>query len=165
MLFPLDHIQRRTMRVWQKYLLIQIPGWLLAALVLFVLRKWIDFPLWAVVLVLVGFIVKDFVVFPFVRRAYESEENTGIEQMVGASGITKEPLDPEGYVQIHGELWRAEAESQDRPIPRRRPIRVISVRGYRLVVTPHLENQGAISSVSSTSTTSAARMDSRLRLK
>ena len=35
---------------------------------------------------------------------------TGPEELVGQIGYVRRPLDPEGYVLMHGELWRARAE-------------------------------------------------------
>ncbi len=46
-----------------------------------------------------------------VRR---TRPQTGEEEMPGAVGIVRQALDPAGYVFVHGELWRAEAE--DGPI-------------------------------------------------
>ena len=39
----------RRLRPLTKYLVIQIPGWILAVVVLAVLSRWIDLPLWAAV--------------------------------------------------------------------------------------------------------------------
>jgi membrane-bound serine protease (ClpP class) len=36
---------------------------------------------------------------------------TGAEELAGAVGVVREPLDPEGYVFVHGEIWRARATS------------------------------------------------------
>jgi membrane-bound serine protease (ClpP class) len=40
-------------------------------------------------------------------RAYRAKPKTGIEGLIGATGIVKQPLDPEGLVFVHGEYWRA----------------------------------------------------------
>ncbi len=40
-------------------------------------------------------------------RAYRSKPRVGIEGMMGAVGVVKKPIDPEGLVFVHGELWRA----------------------------------------------------------
>lgn len=36
---------------------------------------------------------------------------TGAEELVGSLGVVREPLAPEGYVLVHGELWRARTVS------------------------------------------------------
>jgi membrane-bound serine protease (ClpP class) len=32
---------------------------------------------------------------------------SGQEELIGQIGVVREPLDPEGLVFVHGELWRA----------------------------------------------------------
>ncbi len=43
-----------------------------------------------------------------VRR---TKPQTGYEELAGDSGVVRQTLDPDGYVFIHGELWKARAES------------------------------------------------------
>ncbi len=50
---------------------------------------------------------------------------TGQEELVGQVGIVRSALDPEGYVHVHGELWRA--RSEDGPIPTGTPVEVASI--------------------------------------
>jgi membrane-bound serine protease (ClpP class) len=42
-------------------------------------------------------------------RAYRSRPKTGMEGLKGSVGVVKQAIDPEGYVFVHGELWRARA--------------------------------------------------------
>jgi membrane-bound serine protease (ClpP class) len=60
---------------------------------------------------------------------------TGVEGLVGAEGRAREPLAPDvpGYVDVHGELWRA---SSHQPVAERQPVRVIAVNGLTLMVEP-----------------------------
>jgi membrane-bound serine protease (ClpP class) len=51
-----------------------------------------------------GFFV---VVSTLAFRAYRSKPQVGMEGLKGAVGVVKQPLDPEGFVFVHGELWRA----------------------------------------------------------
>jgi membrane-bound serine protease (ClpP class) len=51
-----------------------------------------------------GFFV---VVSALAFRAYRSRPKVGMEGMMGAVGVVKKPIDPEGLVFVHGELWRA----------------------------------------------------------
>ena len=80
-------------------------------------------------------VAKDFILYRFVRRSYESNTKTGTEELVGSRGVAKEWLGPDGYVQVHGELWKAKAEPSDQPISPRSPIRVQAARGMTLIVT------------------------------
>jgi membrane-bound serine protease (ClpP class) len=43
-------------------------------------------------------------------RVRRIRPQTGQEELVGQQGVVRQPLDPEGYVLVHGELWRARAE-------------------------------------------------------
>lgn len=120
----------------KKYLLIQIPGWILVAVGLTVLRQWIDLPLWAAVGVFLVWVVKDLILFPFLRPAYESNGKSAVERLIGVQGIAEERLAPSGYIRVGGELWRAEALETDKPIRRGSRVRVRAVRGLTLLIEP-----------------------------
>lgn len=119
-----------------KYLLVQIPGWILAAVVLGVLRRWIDLPAWGAAALFVAWVAKDLMLFPFLRPVYEARGRSGVERLIGVQGTAEERLAPSGYVRIGGELWRAEALQTDRPIPRGSRVRVQAVRGLTLLIQP-----------------------------
>lgn len=119
-----------------KYLVLQIPGWILAAVGLALLKQWIDFPLWAALGILLLWVIKDMVLYPFVRRAYEPSGKTGVEQLIGAEGIAAEELAPSGYIRVGRELWRAEALGTDTPIAPGSRVRVQGVRGLTLLIQP-----------------------------
>lgn len=123
------------MSTFTKYVLLQVPSWLILAFLLIGLRHWIDLPLWVAVGLFALWVVKDFVLYPFVRSAYESNAPTGSKQLIGAQGVVHEQLDPNGYVQVNGELWRAIAEPSDQPIPSGTPIRVREADGLTLIVS------------------------------
>jgi membrane-bound serine protease (ClpP class) len=63
-----------------------------------------------------------------VRR---TRPQTGQDELVGQVGVVRRPLDPEGYVLVHGELWRA--RSTDGPIPAGEPVEVTGL-GAELVL-------------------------------
>ena len=122
------------MTTFGKYLLFQIVDWLVAAAVLFFLARsaWLSAPL------ALGFfalwVVKDFVLYPFLRKAYESHVPTGSQRLIGEIGTTTEWLRPEGYVQIHGHLWRAVADPKDQAISPQTSVRVKDAKGLTLTV-------------------------------
>jgi membrane-bound serine protease (ClpP class) len=124
------------LRPLTKYLLIQIPGWALVAAALWLVRQWIDLPLWAAVGVFLLWVIKDLILFPFLRPAFESGGKGGLDRLIGAEGIAAEHLDPSGYVRVGGELWRAEALETGEPIPRGSRVRVEDARGMTLFVRP-----------------------------
>ncbi len=122
------------MSVFRRYFLIQIPGWILAAIILYGLYLWARLPPWAAAALFGIYVAKDFVLYPFLRRAYEPGGKTGIEQLIGAKGTAAQTLDPDGYVRVRGELWHAEAAAESRPIPQGCAVRVQSARGMTLIV-------------------------------
>lgn len=123
------------MRTLTRYLLLQVPSWLLVALLLAGLHQWIALSPWVAIGLLVLWVAKDFVLYPSVRSAYEPSAQSASEQLIGMQGIARERLAPYGYVQVRGELWRATAEPLDRPILPGTPIRVRHADGLTLIVS------------------------------
>lgn len=127
---------RGRLRVFGKYLVIQIPGWIAVVVILALLGQWIDLPLWVAGGLFLVWLVKDLVLFPFLRPVYESDGKNGVERLIGAHGVVEERLAPAGYIRIGGELWRAEALEPDTPIPLGSRVKVQAVRGLTLLIQP-----------------------------
>ena len=139
------------MGTFRKYVLLQIPGWIVWGLILVGAHSWLNLPLWSG-LVLLGLAVgKDFALYPYVRSAYESNVKTGAARLLGTRGQVYQALNPQGYVQINGELWRAEIESVDQKagqperlseeealpvLPAGSRVTVRAFRGLTLLVAP-----------------------------
>ncbi len=128
------------MKTISKYVLLQIPGWVILGVVLFFLWKWdwISIEIaWGIFAL--GFL-KDLILYPYLRKAYEPGGKSGSARLIGVRGIARDPLQPSGYVQINGELWQAVTEGD--PIPSGTQVQVLSVRGLKLRVTrvPEPEN-------------------------
>jgi membrane protein implicated in regulation of membrane protease activity len=117
-----------------RYLLFQLPGWALAAVVAAALEGAGLVPPWAAVLMVVVWMTKDLVLYPLVRRAYEPAP-TGAARLVGARAVAREPLDPTGYVEIEGQLWRAELAPHEAPVARGETVTVRGVDGLTLRVS------------------------------
>ncbi len=115
-------------------MLLQTPGWLVAAVVLWALHEWAGLPGWIAAGLLLAYIAKDFLLYPFLRRAYEGGGSGGAE-LAGERGTAIQKLAPRGYVRVRGELWEAELPPGSEPVPEGAPIRVQAARGMRLVVT------------------------------
>ncbi len=47
----------------------------------------------------------------FAGKMKQQKPVTGEDAMIGASGVVKSDLDPEGTVLVHGELWRAQSDN------------------------------------------------------
>ena len=122
------------MRTPIKYLLFQVPGWILAVLLLAGLHVWIDLPVWAAIGLFSLWVLKDLVFYPLLKVAYESSEKVGVDQLIGLRGVATENLDPRGYVHVRGELWRAETGSGKGPISSGSPVKVVGVDGMTLIV-------------------------------
>jgi len=66
-------------------------------------------------------------------RAQRARLVSGIETVVGATGVATSDLDPRGTVQVKSELWSAVTEGES--IKKGERVRVVDVEGLRLRVT------------------------------
>ena len=74
------------------------------------------------------------ILFPLVRKAYDWDRPQGANAMVDERGIAKERLAPSVYVQIRGELWRAELVEGSPPIEKGEHVQVEGVCRLKIVV-------------------------------
>ena len=116
-----------------KYTLLQLPALAFLILILLILRRWIELSGILVILIVVLWVAKDVILFPFVWRAYD-EPRRGQHPIIGNRGTTREPLSPSGHVQVGGELWKAEISNGASPIGEGETIHVIGIRGLTLLV-------------------------------
>jgi membrane-bound ClpP family serine protease len=114
-----------------KYVILQIPGWVLAGVVGWLFVTWFDVPAWAAIALVSLWVAKDFALFPYMRRFYESA--SGEPRIVGDAGVAVTDLNPRGFVRIHGELWQAEAGANTH-IAKGCGVCVRDIRGLLLVV-------------------------------
>jgi membrane protein implicated in regulation of membrane protease activity len=121
-------------RIFLKYLLLQVPGWLLVVLLLRILSSQVQLPGWAGPTLVGLWIVKDLALYPLLRRAYEDDPRTGAERLVGSSGITVTPLAPQGYIRVRGELWQAKVLASSEPVPKGARVRILAARNLTLAV-------------------------------
>ncbi len=117
-----------------RYVLYQIPGWILAMFGAVLLHQVENFPMWACLGLVVGWAVKDALLYPFLRDAYETDSLTAIERLIGLNGVAVESLNPNGYIRVRGELWRAEPSPDTAVIGSGHVVRVDAVRGTILIV-------------------------------
>jgi membrane-bound serine protease (ClpP class) len=124
------------MRVLQRYVLLQVPGWLLAAVAAYAIERWAGLD-WRIAAGLwLAYFIKDFILYPFLRRAYETDAASGTAALVGEIGIATEDLKPNGYVRVRGELWHAELGSGASAVSAGTRVRIRGARGLTLTVTP-----------------------------
>jgi membrane-bound serine protease (ClpP class) len=65
------------------------------------------------------------------RRMRHEKVQTGVENLVGATGVVSERLAPSGQIRVLGELWEARSGSELPPGTR---VRVVAVHGLILEV-------------------------------
>ena len=65
------------------------------------------------------------------RRMRRAKVQTGVENLVGATGEVSERLAPSGQIRVLGELWQANSSSE---LPRGARVRVVAVNDLTLEV-------------------------------
>ena len=123
-----------TPKILLRYALLQLPSQALVVLALVVVRRWLDLPPWFFWTCIACWVLKDVILFPFVWRAYDWDRAANAHSMVGLRGTAVEQLAPAGYVRVRGELWRAEAVGDRRPIETGEAVTVRGSRGLTLLV-------------------------------
>jgi membrane protein implicated in regulation of membrane protease activity len=114
-----------------------MPGWIIAAILLTGLWHFGLFAAWLAVFCFSVWVLKDFILYPLVRKAYETAAvKTGSDALVGAKGVAEGNLAPEGYVRIRGELWRAVNNSGNQVISSGTEVEILGAEGMRLIVRP-----------------------------
>jgi membrane protein implicated in regulation of membrane protease activity len=89
---------------------------------------------WLAVAACAAWVAKDAVLFAFVRDAYSVGVRAPAEALLGARGVATEAIDPDGYVRVGHELWRARLAPGAAPIASGAAVLVESVEGLTLRV-------------------------------
>jgi membrane-bound serine protease (ClpP class) len=71
-----------------------------------------------------------------VMEARRGKVHTGYEELIGAEGDVRVPVDPIGQIFVQGALWRAERADDGEAIPSGDRVRVEAVEGLTLKVRP-----------------------------
>jgi membrane-bound ClpP family serine protease len=119
-----------------RYSLLQLPALAVVVLVLILIQHWVALPRWLFWGIIVLWIAKDAAKFPLVWRSYDPRPSGPTEAMIGAVGMTRERLEPTGYIVVRGVLWRAQVAGGGPPIEPNQPVRVETRRGLTLLVVP-----------------------------
>ena len=122
-------------RVYLRYLLLTIPGVVVLVLILMVVEHWTAMPAWLFWAVIFLWLAKEVIIFPFVWQAHDPKRPGLSRTMIGARGLVKIRLDPAGYIQVAGELWKAELVETERQIEKGEYVRVVNMEGLKLFVT------------------------------
>ena len=118
------------------YWLLQLPALALVVVVLILLQHWVSIPSWLFWSIIVAWVATDAILYPLVWRAYQPAHASTGDAIIGAVGMTREPLDPTGYIVVHGVLWRAKVAGGGPPIASDTPVRIQARHGLTLTVVP-----------------------------
>jgi membrane protein implicated in regulation of membrane protease activity len=80
----------------------------------------------------------------FVKRGDQKQHSVGANRFIGQQARVLETVDPQaasGRVRMETEMWRATTDGAI--IPEGTPVRIVGVRGTRLVVEPIDKGEGA----------------------
>jgi membrane protein implicated in regulation of membrane protease activity len=127
-------MQRNVDSTLLRYWLFQLPGALAVTGLLVLLVHWWDLSPRLAVAFLAIWVLKDLALYPFVRKAYEPRSGGGADALLGAVATARDRLDPEGYVRVKHELWRARVRAG--AVEKGGSVRVVEVQGLTLVVEP-----------------------------
>lgn len=89
-------------------------------------------PWWGIAIILVVFIIYSYIMYLIGHPTTVFESVTAPESIVGNEGVVEADLAPEGYVKVHGELWKA--TSPDGNLRRGEQIIVTGLNGMKLSV-------------------------------
>jgi membrane protein implicated in regulation of membrane protease activity len=116
-----------------KYALLQLPGLGLVVVILLWLEYRYALPRWLFWTALGIWLGKDILLYSWVWRSY-APFSASEERIIGTCGTAREDLAPAGYIEVQGELWRAEAVPGSRTVAKGERVRVVNRRGLTLVV-------------------------------
>lgn len=74
--------------------------------------------------------------FPLLWHSFGGTDAADMHGLVDAEGLVTETCDPDGYVLVRGETWKAEAAEQGRPIEKGARIVVAGGKGLTLQIMP-----------------------------
>jgi len=123
-------------RVYVKYALVNLIDIVLLVVILVLACNWINIPAWFFWTVIGLSLAKDVILFPFVWGSYDSRDQGRMRSIIGQRGIALEPLAPEGYIRVQGELWKAGTVNGCPPIGKGETVRVENVQGLKVFVIP-----------------------------
>jgi membrane protein implicated in regulation of membrane protease activity len=116
-----------------RYLVLQLPTWLVIALLGWLVVSRDLLPAWVAIGGGVLWAGKDLALYPVYRRALSGEARAP-RRLLGQHGTAVEGVQPEGYVRVAGELWRARVAFPEDSIPAGAEVRVMGVEGLTLRV-------------------------------
>ena len=108
----------------------------MASLVLLLLRHYQMISFSGAVICFTAWLLKDWILYPWLRSAYEVSTRTGSKTRLGDKGVAESHLAPEGLIRVRGELWRAVAIPRDLTIQTGIAVEIIDADGMTVFVRP-----------------------------
>lgn len=120
--------------VLTRYILLQVPGWLLLGILLWWAhsKDWIGVATGA--WIMGAWLAKDALLYPLCKYAFEDTPQKETDRLIGREAEAANNLDPKGQVRLGGELWSA--RSGNGPIAAGTHLRITGVDGLILIVEP-----------------------------
>lgn len=87
---------------------------------------------WGIALILVAFLGYSYLMYRISHPLILYESISAPEAIIGNKGVVEVDLNPEGYVRVRGELWKASCA--DGPLTRGDEVTVTSYKGMRIEV-------------------------------
>ena len=119
-----------------KYSLFQLPELGLIVLGLLAVRYWFELSDWLFWAIIIGWVGKDIVLFPFVRKSFDDAHEGYPYSLVGLQGVVHRKLSPSGMVRIKNELWRAVLKGDGPALGEGSEVRVVDQQNLILLVEP-----------------------------
>ena len=129
-------VKRSDPAIIFRYARYQIPGILIICLLYLLIYELTGFSFRLFLFILAGWILKDILFYPFVWKAYAVKHKSADDKLLGAEGVVRTSLNPTGYVQVNGELWKATSGNRDATLETGCKILVSGVSGLELTVVP-----------------------------
>jgi len=121
-------------KTFRRYLMFHLPEWMLLFLVVLGLDLWTEIPRWWLGLGVGALVLKDLALFPYVKSSYELSPHDPARGLVGERCRVTVALDPEGWVELGHERWRARLEGNGAAAAAGSTVTVRALRGQVLVV-------------------------------
>ena len=117
-----------------RYSLFQIPSLTIVILIVFTINHWYVLDKVIIALIILVWILKDIIIFPFVWKAYSHKDRDKSKTILNQKGIAVDTISPKGFVKIDGEIWQAEAVESQEPIQKGQIVEVVELNGLKIKV-------------------------------